>query len=720
MTKSGIWSIAILFCALFSATTLNALATDYYWNVADGDWSVGTNWDPVGLPAYTDYTYIDNGGVARISSDQTIERIYAGFSNSSTAVVEQTDGTTTVYVLSLAAGHNSTATYNLVSGSISGLDSLGVGVKGSGEFNQLGGSVEFNFRLYLGSLSGSSGTYNLSDGYLYVDDEYVGGNHSVTPTTLAKGYFYQTGGVHEVIGDFRVGDQFLSEGHYYMSAGTLHTVDGNIGYYGGTGEFYQSGGTYTVDEDLYVGNGASGTYTQTGGTLSIGDSLYISYNSNAYGVFELSGTGQISVGPIYVGYHGTGEFYQSGNAILDIHGLKLGADTGSHGTYNLSSGELNVFTEHIGDAGVGVFMQTGGSHTAEYLRISTGSTCFFQGGTLDVDYLYLNGTLDFMNGAVELHLKTDSDLSQGTILNAGSATLKTDQNTLTIFAAGFVPENEFASVDAQGLLYTLGNTLVVHQGISYTGDIDIDDDLEVRGTVFLDDDPCGFNNLTIAATGRLVHQLDYVIEDGQYFHLHGGTLENYQSIAIEQSAYINDGGVGGMIEVWNDFINLSDMSNEFDMRHTTLILHGNIGWDEEYEVWNSTTLDMNSADFGATVAGLDSNFAIGNLVFSGAEGTSVWYRLESDIYCYGLSIEEGAVIDLNGYNIYYMPQGCGAYSAIHPGTFRLDGICGELSTGELRDPIAITDAPPVPEPATIVLLGAGALALAGAIRKRIT
>ena len=66
MRKYAILFPAAAMC-LFAAFVFPApaLAADYYWNVASGDWSVGANWDPSGPPSGTDNAYIDNGGTGQ-------------------------------------------------------------------------------------------------------------------------------------------------------------------------------------------------------------------------------------------------------------------------------------------------------------------------------------------------------------------------------------------------------------------------------------------------------------------------------------------------------------------------------------------------------------------------------------------------------------------------------------------------------------------------------
>src|SRR5262249_26362766 len=117
---------------------------------------------------------------------------------------------------------------------------------------------------------------------------------------------------------------------------------------GGRGAVSQANGTVTMTEfsDLVVGFGAgsNGTYTLSGGSFMAHQSEFI--GSSGTGVFTQSGGTNSLLPPGEVGY------------------LNLGANVGGSGTYNLSGGTLtSARSEIIGDAGTGVFSQTGGSNT---------------------------------------------------------------------------------------------------------------------------------------------------------------------------------------------------------------------------------------------------------------------------------------------------------------------------------------------------------------------
>ena len=76
---------------------------------------------------------------------------------------------------------------------------------------------------------------------------------------------------------------------------------------------------------------SAATFTQSGGTNSFAYQFYLGYNGGT-GNYILS-AGNLGGQTEYVGYHGTGNFTQSGGT--NANALYLGYGTGSSGTYNL-------------------------------------------------------------------------------------------------------------------------------------------------------------------------------------------------------------------------------------------------------------------------------------------------------------------------------------------------------------------------------------------------
>ena len=110
-------------------------------------------------------------------------------------------------------------------------------------------------------------------------------------------------------------------------------------------------------------------------------------------------------------------------------------------------------------------------------------------------------------------------------------------------------------------------------------------------------------------------------------------------------------------------------------------------------------------DLGAIMAGFDNNFALGTLTLGGVDFGQIqlfdsfdnqpgWEGSEA-LYVYNLNIGADSYFDLNGLNLYYLS---GA----------IDGSANIIG-GSLT---------PIPEPGTLLLLGAGLLGLTGYARRK--
>jgi hypothetical protein len=112
---------------------------------------------------------------------------------------------------------------------------------------------------------------------------------------------------------------------------------------------------------------------------------------------------------------------------------------------------------------------------------------------------------------------------------------------------------------------------------------------------------------------------------------------------------------------------------------------------------------------GLGLDGYYDNFALGDLIFKGSTLTQYHYKLLSDVYTLGLVIEDGAIVDLNGYTIYYIPMGGRIhlpphYEPLSPSTFYLGGT---WLNGDILPAVTI------PEPGTVALIAPAILGIAG-------
>ena len=228
-----------------------------------------------------------------------------------------------------------------------------VGFSGTGSLSQSGGSnaLPYYGGLYLGYNSGAGGSYILSGSGLlsasYFAYEFVG--YSGTGT------FTQSSGTNSLGANavLYLGNNAGGSGTYSLSNNGLLSANNsleNIGFHG-TGTFLQAGGTnsLTANSSLYLGGmGVSGTYTLSGGLLSANSSCeYV-----LAGAFVQSGGTNVMAG-------------SSGNAIV-VDGA----------TYNLTGGLVSVSSatdEYVGDAGAGIFTQSGGTNAlGPYVNLTLG------------------------------------------------------------------------------------------------------------------------------------------------------------------------------------------------------------------------------------------------------------------------------------------------------------------------------------------------------------
>ena len=250
--------------------------------------------------------------------------IVLGFANGAKGTVTIVDGTVkggANFQLGRVSG--STGTVNLGGGTVQ-FGTLEVGIAGTGEFNQTGGTMTAGTAI-VGNDSGSKGTFNLGGGTVQFGTLQVGAS--------GTGYFNQTGG----------------------SLGVTGTVSiGNIS--GSTGTFKQTGGTITVGGAFSVGGGVnentagggSGTFTQTGGTLNIGTdgtrvAVAVGLGQNSGGEMTFT-SGKIYASTFNVGFGNSGTFNQYGGDINASSYFCVGnkGNASNYGTYNMYGGTITA------------------------------------------------------------------------------------------------------------------------------------------------------------------------------------------------------------------------------------------------------------------------------------------------------------------------------------------------------------------------------------------
>jgi T5SS/PEP-CTERM-associated repeat protein len=210
---------------------------------------------------------------------------------------------------------------------------------------------------------------------------------------------------------------------------------------------FLGGWTGGVSGSATTGRGA---VNQSAGTvtMSAGSDLVVAHGAGSTGAYTLSGTGAlVATQSEFIGYSGTGVFNQNGgiNTInaSAVGSLSIGSNAGSTGTYNLSSGQLTSNeSEYVGVSGIGVFDQTGGNNTIVGTEndlflgynASGSGTYTISGGTLTIpDDLFIGnsggGTMT-IGGSANVHVGDFIGINTGDSLTINNGTLRL--NTIAV------------------------------------------------------------------------------------------------------------------------------------------------------------------------------------------------------------------------------------------------------------------------------------------------
>ena len=193
-------------------------------------------------------------------------------------------------------------------------------------------------------------------------------------------------------------------------------------------------------------------------------------------------------------------------------------------------------TEYVGNGGVGIFYQTGGTNTAAnvsvnggYFLLSGGQLQGSGGGTIGVvnGGFQSPGTLD-LSQFVTVSAGTGAllDLS-GNVLNTVGASVSVGPDSLLIVPQGFDPITSYASYSNQGLLHTLGSTLSVSASTGFGGWGTIADPVNCQGTILAT--PGGWinlnNGLSLADPGQVnLGTGTVIVNDTNFSSMTGGAL----------------------------------------------------------------------------------------------------------------------------------------------------------------------------------------------------
>ena len=263
---------------------------------------------------------------------------------------------------------------------------------------------------------GGEATYTMDDGTftLTTDTVHVGWSGTA--------HFIQNAGTHTATSLVEIGGHVISEvwhgdgeGDYTMMGGTLLVPTLVVG--------------ETSIGRLTQGDGSDSTVTATNVTLG-----RVSDGDGTYTLYE----GRLECESLIVGDAGTGTFHH-GDTVTATNFIAISSQVGSHGTYNLDSGDLSANLLRVGGGQVtdGTFNWYWGTLDAPTVQVWQGGTMnvansWAYGGTLEVD----GGVLDMGSGTQSLWLDAPGDGAQMLIAGGSAHSLNltvgiTDKATVT-------------------------------------------------------------------------------------------------------------------------------------------------------------------------------------------------------------------------------------------------------------------------------------------------
>ena len=468
-------------------------------------WFEPLNWSLDRLPTSADATYITNSGTAQIATGSAAAgQLFLGSTAAQTGFLNQSAGSLSVTDLTVA----SHSEYLFGGGSL----------RVESRFNLLG-ELDFNSGSAAVTLADNA-TLDFSRGLLR-----NAANASITAGRGTTIYLPVGVNPYTFFGSFTTqGDVFNSTGPlliipagFVMNAtqdrpdrmrveGTLRSRDenGNVqSFTASKGGFEVAGGglfevlsnrSLSVQSDSAV---SGGTLTATG-HFTVGA-------ANRPTVFTQTG-GAVTQGT--AGYGQTlsvrdGSRYEQGGGTLNV-AEDLTLSGGSR--YSVSGGTASVGDELIVSASGDLFRQTGGTVTVSKMRGQSGSRFEVGGGTLNIGKrfdLATGGTVDLGTGNATINLSTFGvlDWSAGSVLGGGGATYTAGVQSESYFPAGFDPRTRFENFSSQGLVHTLGTTLVVPSNFQMNATQDRADRMRVEGTLRARDENGNVQSFTASRGG---------------------------------------------------------------------------------------------------------------------------------------------------------------------------------------------------------------------------
>ncbi|MGA2060897.1 MAG: autotransporter-associated beta strand repeat-containing protein [Thermoguttaceae bacterium] len=612
---------------------------------------------------YLGYEFGATGTFNLDTGSLTANNVYIGYSG--TGTFKQTSGTNSISeYLTLGNLSGSTGKYDLSgSGQLSAGNEF-IGTSGKGTFIQSGGTNTIASTLYIGENSNSNGTYNLSgSGQLSAVREYIGsygtGTFTQTSGTNTASYI-KIGTIGTYIlssGSLNVNGGFENQGVWDLSnssviinvpssiinlSGSVLAAAGNasinldahslliipsgsdpanyFAHYNNPGILHQAGSTLDISPIYSIyGIGTINDHVNCQGTLSATPSYFINLNGGLNitnsGIVNL-GTGTLYVNDIisglsdgtlntgyqYVGSTGTGTFTQTGGINSISSNLYLGYNSGSTGTYNLTSGTLILKSISKGSGTAyfnfgGGILQTSSSFTTSLPVSLTGT-----GGNANINTagyaVIFSGVLSGTGGL--------NKLGSGTLTLSGSNTYSGG----TTLYGGYIAASSLGNLGSGNLTFDGG-------GLTFDGSFDpssLGITINSGGAIFnhgLNHNPITFSNAVSGSGGITVSGQTTLILSGTNTYS-GGTV-CAGTIQIGNASALGSGGLtvnsSGTVDLNSYAVNLSSLAGS-----------GSIITDKS--VGSGTTTLAVTSSLSTLFAGVIKDGSFKNIAFSkGGIGT---------------------------------------------------------------------------------------------------
>jgi hypothetical protein len=411
-----------------------ARADATYWTGSSGSWTQSSRWQN-GVPTSSKIAFIGNNTTATISAAASASNVYVGYESGASyaGTVQLNSGSLTIGT-SLYVGFMSgaTGTLNMAGGSLSA-PSEHIGDGGTGTLTQSSSTNTVASTLYVGYAVGGAGKYNLNGGALTVN---AGGSIRIGANS-GSGRFAWYGGtittpsfVLGTLGTLAMGFNFdapsLASGSLFAGGGALTGLSSSTLEISNSATASESSGTVTVKYLNIGGATTSGRYSLSAGQLNIstGGSIRVGADGGT-GRFDWYG-GNITAPSFVLGTLGT----LAMGFNFDATSLASGSLFAGGGTLTgLSSATLEVTnnataTENSGALGVKILNIGGASASGKY-SLSAGQLNISTGGSIRVGADGGTGRFEWYGGTIaapSFVLGAAGTLAMGFDFNVGGLT----------------------------------------------------------------------------------------------------------------------------------------------------------------------------------------------------------------------------------------------------------------------------------------------------------